>query len=81
MDIISKIILTTSKFYLELEGCSTWSLLKTWKAAGWCSLKGAWMGNVLFQEWSARKKSDGMYLSGEEEADKFNYSAIYRYYM
>ena len=44
-------------------------------------MKGAWMGNVLFQEWSAKKKSDGMYLSGEEEADKFNYSAIYRYYM
>ena len=37
-------------------------MLKTWKDAGWCSLKGAWMGNVLFHEWSARKKSDGMYL-------------------
>ena len=38
------------------------------------------MGNVLFQEWSAKKKSDGMYLSGEEEAEKFISSAIYRYY-
>ena len=36
------------------------------------------MGNVLFQEWSAKKKSDGMYLSGEE-AEKFTSSAIYSY--
>ena len=41
-------------------------------------MKGAWMGNVLFQEWSAKKKSDGMYLSGEG-AEKSTYSAIYRY--
>ena len=25
-------------------------------------MKGAWMGNVLFHEWSARKKSEGTYM-------------------
>ena len=29
-------------------------------------MKGEWIGNVLFQELSDRKKSDGMYLENRE---------------